>query len=154
MQVRFSRLADKQYASLPRRLRTQVEKQLDYLSQNLRHPSIQAKQYGGAGDVWQGRVNRDYRCYFQITEAAYDIIPIIPHPKQLLGRSGEIREQARDADRAGAAAALTGQSGERGCASASLTSPSPLATLGCEADQGRGEGGAGGQYSPPLGVKI
>ena len=81
MQVRFSRLADKQYASLPRRLRTQVDKQLDYLSQNLRHPSIQAKKYGGAGDVWQGRGNRDYRFYFQITEAAYDIISIIPHPK-------------------------------------------------------------------------
>ena len=81
MRVRFSRLADKQYAGLPSRLRAQVDKQLDFLSQNLRHPSIQAKKYGGTGDVWQGRVNRDYRFYFQITDEAYYIIAIIPHPK-------------------------------------------------------------------------
>jgi mRNA-degrading endonuclease RelE of RelBE toxin-antitoxin system len=81
MRVRFSRLADRQYASLPSRLRAQVDKQLDFLSQNLRHPSIQAKKYGGTDDVWQGRVNRDYRFYFQITDAAYYIISIIPHPK-------------------------------------------------------------------------
>ena len=81
MRVRFSRLADKQYASLPPRLRSQVDKQFDFLSQNLRHPSIQAKKYGGTDDVWQGRVNRDYRFYFQITDEAYDIISIIPHPK-------------------------------------------------------------------------
>jgi hypothetical protein len=58
-----------------------VDKQLDFLRQNLRHPSIQAKKYGGTDDVWQGRVNRDYRFYFHITEATYDIIAIIPHPK-------------------------------------------------------------------------
>lgn len=81
MRVRFSRLADKQYANLPSRLRTQVDKQLDFLSQNLRHPSLQAKKYGGTDNVWQGRVNRDYRFYFQITDDVYDIISIIPHPK-------------------------------------------------------------------------
>jgi mRNA-degrading endonuclease RelE of RelBE toxin-antitoxin system len=81
MLIRLSRQADKQYASLPSRLRTQVDKQLDFLSQNLRHPSIQAKKYGGADDVWQGRVNRDYRFYFQITDDGYRVISIIPHPK-------------------------------------------------------------------------
>ena len=81
MLIRFTRQADKHYASLPSRLRTQVDKQLDFLSQNLRHPSIQAKKYGGTNDVWQGRVNRDYRFYFQITDDGYRIIAIIPHPK-------------------------------------------------------------------------
>ena len=81
MRVRFSRLADKQYANLPSRLRAQVDKQLDFLSQNLRHPSIQAKKYGGTDNVWQGRVNQDYRFYFQIADDVYDIISIISHPK-------------------------------------------------------------------------
>jgi mRNA-degrading endonuclease RelE of RelBE toxin-antitoxin system len=81
MRVRFSRLADRQYASLPSRLRAQVDKQLDFLSQNLRHPSIQAKKYGGTNAVCQGRVNRDYRFYFQITDEAYYSNSIIPHPK-------------------------------------------------------------------------
>jgi mRNA-degrading endonuclease RelE of RelBE toxin-antitoxin system len=78
MRVRIFRLAD---SSMPSRLRAQVDKQLDFLSQNLRHPSIQAKKYGGTGDVWQGRVNRDYRFYFQIIDETYHVIAIIPHPK-------------------------------------------------------------------------
>jgi mRNA-degrading endonuclease RelE of RelBE toxin-antitoxin system len=81
MLIRLSRQADRQYASLPWRLRTQVDKQLDFLSQNLRHPSIQAKKYGGTDDVWQGRVNRAYRFYFEITDDGYHIISIVPHPK-------------------------------------------------------------------------
>jgi mRNA-degrading endonuclease RelE of RelBE toxin-antitoxin system len=81
MRIRFSRQADKQYAGLPASLRARVDKQFDLLTQNLRHPSIQAKKYGGMDDVWQGRVNRDYRFYFQITSDSYDILAIIPHPK-------------------------------------------------------------------------
>ena len=81
MQYRLSRLADKRYAELPSRLRAQVDKQLDLLCGNLRHPSIQAKRYGGTDDLWQGRVNRSYRFYFQINEEEYYVVSIIPHPK-------------------------------------------------------------------------
>jgi len=31
--------------------------------------------------VWQGRVNRSHRFYFQISGDEYVIIRIIPHPK-------------------------------------------------------------------------
>jgi mRNA-degrading endonuclease RelE of RelBE toxin-antitoxin system len=81
MLVRLSRQADRQYSDLPSRLRKQVDKQLDFLSRNLRHPSIQAKKYGGADDVWQGRVNQDYRFYFKIIGGECQVISIIPHPK-------------------------------------------------------------------------
>ena len=81
MQIELSRRADKDYDRLSRQLQRQVDKQLGLLSGNLRHPSIDAKKFGGTDDVWQGRVNRDYRFYFQIEGDTYRIISIIPHPK-------------------------------------------------------------------------
>jgi hypothetical protein len=51
------------------------------LKENLQHPSLRAKKYGGSQDLWQARVNRDWRFYFRIIEDVYLIISIIPHPK-------------------------------------------------------------------------
>ena len=81
MQIQLTRRADKDYAGLSAQLRRQVDKQFNLLVGNLRHPSLDAKKYGGTDDVWQGRVNRDYRFYFQIIDDAYHILMIIPHPK-------------------------------------------------------------------------
>jgi hypothetical protein len=30
-----------------------------------------AKKLGGTGDVWQGRINRNYRFYFEIAQGMY-----------------------------------------------------------------------------------
>jgi mRNA-degrading endonuclease RelE of RelBE toxin-antitoxin system len=81
MNIRFAARARRDFADLSPDLKTRVRKQLDLLSGNLRHPSIQAKKYDESNDVWQGRVNRDYRFYFQIVADDYVIIRIIPHPK-------------------------------------------------------------------------
>lgn len=81
MNIRFSARARRDFADLPSDLKVRARKQLDLLSGNLRHPSIQAKKYDESNDVWQGRVNRDYRFYFQIVEEDYVILRIIPHPK-------------------------------------------------------------------------
>ncbi len=81
MNIRFSGRARKDFADLPSNLKARARKQLDLLSGNLRHPSIQAKKYDESNDVWQGRVSRDYRFYFQIVADDYVILRIIPHPK-------------------------------------------------------------------------
>ena len=81
MRIELTRRADKDYGNLPQRLRRQVDKQFDFLRENMRHPSLDAKKYGGTDDLWQGRVNRDYRFYFRIIDDAYRILMIIPHPK-------------------------------------------------------------------------
>jgi mRNA-degrading endonuclease RelE of RelBE toxin-antitoxin system len=81
MQVKLTRRADKEYNDLSQQLRRQVDKQFGLLAGNLRHPSIDAKKYGGTDDVWQGRVNRDHRFYFHIIGDTYHILMIIPHPK-------------------------------------------------------------------------
>jgi len=81
MRIELTRRADRDYRGLPKSLQKQVDKQFGFLTNNLRHPSLDAKKYGGTDDVWQGRVNRDYRFYFRIVDDTYRILMIIPHPK-------------------------------------------------------------------------
>jgi PPK2 family polyphosphate:nucleotide phosphotransferase len=62
-------------------VRKAFHKQLSFLEQNLRHPSLQAKKYDEASDLWQARVNRNWRFYFLIQNDVYLITDIISHPK-------------------------------------------------------------------------
>jgi len=56
-------------------------KQMNFLSRNLQHPSLHAKKYDESQNLWQARVNNDWRFYFNIVDNAYIIRDIIPHPK-------------------------------------------------------------------------
>jgi mRNA interferase RelE/StbE len=69
------------FESLSPALQTRVKKQLDLLRVNFRHPSLRAKKYDERRDIWQARVNRDYRFYFTIEGDTCRILSIIPHPK-------------------------------------------------------------------------
>lgn len=69
------------YQSAPASVRTSFDKQVRLLAENLRHPSLRAKKYDQRNDVWQARINRDWRFYFQVHADTYTIIAIIPHPK-------------------------------------------------------------------------
>ncbi len=69
------------YRSAPAVVQKAFDKQARLLAENLRHPSLRAKKYGKADDIWQARVNRYWRFYFQIKGETYTIITIIAHPK-------------------------------------------------------------------------
>ena len=56
-------------------------KQVKLLERDLRHPSLRAKKFDETGDLWQARVNRDWRFYFLIINDTYRILKLIPHPK-------------------------------------------------------------------------
>ncbi|MDR3642606.1 MAG: hypothetical protein P4L74_03210 [Candidatus Doudnabacteria bacterium] len=56
-------------------------KQVRFLVANLRHPSLHAKKYDESGDLWQARVNDDWRLYFTIQGDEYRLHDIKPHPK-------------------------------------------------------------------------
>jgi mRNA-degrading endonuclease RelE of RelBE toxin-antitoxin system len=81
MKIRFTSRADKDYAVLDPAVRKALAKQLTFLLANLQHPSLNAKKYDVANDVWQARVNRSWRFYFTIRGDEYAILSIIPHPK-------------------------------------------------------------------------
>jgi mRNA interferase RelE/StbE len=57
------------------------DKQVRLLAHDLRHPSLRAKKYDEATDLWQARVTRDWRFYFVIDGNTYVIVIIVPHPK-------------------------------------------------------------------------
>ncbi len=52
-----------------------------FLAHNLRHPSLRAKKYDEARDIWQARVNSGWRFYLQIKDDAYHLIDVVRHPK-------------------------------------------------------------------------
>ena len=81
MKVVLSDGAIESLTDAPRNVQGAFEKQLRFLSDNLLHPSLHAKKYDESNDVWQARVNRDWRFYFTIADDTYRIERIIPHPK-------------------------------------------------------------------------
>ncbi len=81
MRIAFSERAQAQYDELPERRKAAFDKQVGFLLQNLLHGSLRAKKYEEARDIWQARVDRSYRFYFQIVGDTYRVLSIIPHPK-------------------------------------------------------------------------
>jgi mRNA-degrading endonuclease RelE of RelBE toxin-antitoxin system len=65
----------------PVNVRKAFDKQIKFLAENLHHPSLHAKKYDEAGDLWQARVNKDWRFFFIIVDDTYLVLDVIPHPK-------------------------------------------------------------------------
>ena len=81
MKVVLSDRAIESLKDAPRNVQRAFEKQLRFLVDNLLHPSLHAKKYDEANDLWQARVNKDWRFYFTITDDTYRIEEVIAHPK-------------------------------------------------------------------------
>ena len=81
MKADYSERAGKTIESLTSQVREALFKQVKLLEQNLRHPSLRAKKYDESQNLWQARVNKDWRFYFLIQNDVYYIVDIIPHPK-------------------------------------------------------------------------
>lgn len=81
MTASFTLRFRKQYQRLPSERQAKFDKQLAFLLSNLRHPSLRAKKYDETNDIWQARVDDDYRFYFQIAGENYLLLSIIPHSK-------------------------------------------------------------------------
>lgn len=81
MKRQLTAAAVKDYTEAPAAVQKAFDKQVKLLLENFRHPSLRAKKYDEPRNVWQARVNRDWRFYFVITGDTYLILNIIPHPK-------------------------------------------------------------------------
>ncbi len=81
MKVDYLPRALKALEDAPGEVRRAFFKQVKFLEQNLKHPSLHAKKYDEAKDLWQARVNESWRFYFNIAGDTYIIRDIIPHPK-------------------------------------------------------------------------
>jgi plasmid maintenance system killer protein len=81
MKRQLTTTALKNYQAALPAVQKAFDKQVKLLLENLQHPSLHAKKYDEAKDVWQARVNHDWRFYFMIAGGTYVIRDIIRHPK-------------------------------------------------------------------------
>ncbi len=81
MKLRLTERLRRSYEAAPKRVQKAFDKQVQLLVQNLRHPSLRAKKYEEAREVWQARVTRDWRFYFTIEGDEYIIVGLTRHPK-------------------------------------------------------------------------
>jgi mRNA-degrading endonuclease RelE of RelBE toxin-antitoxin system len=81
MKVDYLPRAPQALEEAPAEVRQAFFKQVRFLERNLHHPSLRAKKYDEARDLWQARVTKGWRFYFNIVSDIYLIRDIIPHPK-------------------------------------------------------------------------
>lgn len=81
MKWQHSNRSREDYAGAPMQIRKAFDKQVRLLAENRLHPSLRAKKYSESLDLWQARVNRDWRFYFMVVNDTYVIARIVPHPK-------------------------------------------------------------------------
>jgi mRNA interferase RelE/StbE len=81
MNVRYTDRFERQYRALSEQLKAKVDKQIHFLMENVRHPSLRAKKYDEAREIWQARIDRRYRFYFQVQSDTCILLSVIPHPK-------------------------------------------------------------------------
>jgi len=81
MRPHFSERFVQSYTTAPPAIQRAFDRKLELLLQDLRHPSLRAKKYDEARDLWQARVNQGWRFYFRIKGDTYQLIDITPHPK-------------------------------------------------------------------------
>ena len=81
MKWQHSNRSREDYSSAPIQIQKAFDKQVRLLAENRLHPSLRAKKYSESLDLWQARVNRDWRFYFMVENDTYVIARIVPHPK-------------------------------------------------------------------------
>lgn len=81
MQLQYTDRFRRSYQSAPSEIRRTFDRRAVLLLTNLRHPSLRAKKYDQARNIWQARVNRDWRFYFIVVNDVYVLLDIMAHPK-------------------------------------------------------------------------
>ena len=69
------------YTKAPIQVQETIDKHLTYLTEDLLHPSLHAKKYDEGRDIWQARVNKNWRFYFRIEGNTYFLLGVTRHPK-------------------------------------------------------------------------
>ena len=72
---------DRRLRQAPAAVQRAFWKQAEFLVSDMRHPSLRAKKYAGADNLWQARVNYGWRFYFTVAGDKYYLVDIAAHPK-------------------------------------------------------------------------
>lgn len=66
MQIKTTKSFDEDYRNLNEDIKKRANKQINFLFENPRHPSLKTKKIKGEKDIWEARVTKSYRFTFQI----------------------------------------------------------------------------------------
>jgi addiction module RelE/StbE family toxin len=82
--IRFTRRFLKSFTRLPVAVREKVKRQLAFLAEDPRHPSLQTKPIQGAPGIYEARVDIDYRLTYERDEDDTLILRVVArHDKAL-----------------------------------------------------------------------
>ena len=68
MRLRQLKPFARQYVKLPPAVRKKVDRQVTYLSKDIRHPGLHAKKMINQEDIWEARIDEHYRMTFKIQD--------------------------------------------------------------------------------------
>jgi mRNA-degrading endonuclease RelE of RelBE toxin-antitoxin system len=71
MKTYFTKTFVRDYRKLTREMQEAVDKQLELLLSNARHPSLNVKKMNDPRDIWEGRVTASYRFTFHMESDTY-----------------------------------------------------------------------------------
>ncbi len=67
------------YRKLPPQVQKQTDRKLQYLAENVGHPSLRVKRVRKYEEVYEGNINMDYRFLFAISSEGYLLLRIGRH---------------------------------------------------------------------------
>lgn len=79
MNIRYASHFKRSYRTLSKEIKKKFRKQIIYLIRNLHHPSLRSKKYDEQRNIWQARVDRNFRFYFLIEKDTYVLLDIKRH---------------------------------------------------------------------------
>lgn len=79
MRYYFTPHFQRSYEKLPKEIQKSFDKQLILLLRNGQHPSLRIKKYDESRNLWQGRVTKNYRFYFEVKDTFYIFHEIQSH---------------------------------------------------------------------------
>lgn len=86
MNLLFTKPFIRDYQNLPSQIQSQVDKQLELLLINPRHPSLRTKKMKGEKGkkgIWEGRITYSLRFSFKIEKDTYILRRVGPHNEVL-----------------------------------------------------------------------
>ena len=71
MKIFFTKTFVRDYRRLPGEIQEAVDKKLELLLSNSRHPSLNIKKMNDPRNIWEGRITHSYRFTFNMEDDIY-----------------------------------------------------------------------------------
>jgi len=79
MKLLFTKNFVRDYRKLPQEIQQTIDKQLEFLLENAKHPSLNVKKMNDPRNIWEGRVTGGYRFTFQTEGDVYILRKVGTH---------------------------------------------------------------------------